>query len=113
MICDICKIDKLVSDFINKENICYKCMYRIKIAKFSEKRATKTLYCRFCNNQIVQNENEKKKQRTVFCSHECAEQGHKDQLNNHWTKKIGHLGDSPYGRPVPYRSDTQNGRSHL
>jgi hypothetical protein len=89
MICDSCKVDRLVSDFINNQKFCYQCMYRIKMGNTVEKQIPKPSYCRTCGSEIIQKENEKKRQRTIFCSCDCAERGHKEQVNNHWTRKVG------------------------
>lgn len=89
MICDNCKIDKLITDFINSKNICYKCLYRLKMEKISQKKTEKSLLCRTCGNPIINKENQRKRKRSIFCSYACAEEGHKNQLNNYWTKKIG------------------------
>lgn len=108
MICDICKIDKLITDFINSENICYKCLYRIKIAKMSKKRTEPIANCRCCGEPIIRKKNERKRQRTVFCSVECAEKGHKDQLKNHWTKTLGQIPGISGGKSIKFRSNAQN-----
>ena len=63
-------------------------MYRKKIENIVEKQTTKTQLCRICGKRIVHKKDAKKRQRTVFCSSECAEKGHKTQLTNHWTRKI-------------------------
>lgn len=121
MLCDNCKIDRLVSDFINSKNICYKCMYRIKVEKSKENRTSESRYCkecgygknicyrcvyrmkleacsekkkeksytcRTCKCAFTPASDQKKRQRTVFCSEECAKKGHQNQLNNHWTRRI-------------------------
>ena len=88
MICDSCKTDKLITDFINSANICYKCVYRQKLEKMTGKRTEKHVFCRTCDKEIINQKNLKKRQRTVFCSCECAEKGHKQQLNNHWTRTM-------------------------
>jgi ribosome-binding protein aMBF1 (putative translation factor) len=44
--------------------------------------------CRICGKGFGQEENVKKRQRSVFCSLKCAQEGHKKQINNHWTRKI-------------------------
>jgi hypothetical protein len=88
MICNSCKNDVLVTDFINNQKFCYHCMYRIKLAKGSLKRTRKSHACRTCGKQVFRLESIKKRQRTVFCSNECAGKGHKKQVNNHWTRKI-------------------------
>lgn len=92
MICCICKIDRVIKDFIKSESICYKCMYRLKIEKSRKKRTEKPTLCRTCGIEVVVLKDVKKRQRTVFCSCECAEKGHREQLNNHWTRKV-HVDD--------------------
>ena len=88
MICDSCKIDRLVTDYLNNSNICYKCVYRKKLEKTPEKRTPKPPFCRMCNKEVLRLENQKKRQRTVFCSCECAEKGHKEMIKNYWTRKV-------------------------
>jgi hypothetical protein len=104
LICNICKCEKLITDFINSENICYKCIYREKLEKSTGKRTEKVLNCRACGNEIILKKNAKKRQRTVFCSYECAEKGHKHQLNNHWTRKVSQNGETINGKPIINRS---------
>lgn len=88
MICDNCKVDRLVIDFIKNQKFCYHCEYRIKLQKTRKKRTPKPQLCRICNKEIIYKETLKKRQRTVFCSCECAEKGHKELTNNHWTRKV-------------------------
>ena len=88
MICDNCKVDRLVSDFLNNQNICYKCSYRKKTEKTVEKRTEPKLLCRTCGKEFFHQKDLKKRQRTVFCSYECAETGHKKLTENHWTRKL-------------------------
>jgi len=88
MICDSCKIDRFIDDFINSENICYRCMYRIKLQKTQEKQTPERTFCRTCGEEVLIKKDLKKRQRTVFCSCACAAKGHKKQLNNHWTRAI-------------------------
>jgi len=88
MICDNCKKDRLLIDFINSTNICYKCVYQKKLEKVVKKRTPKPKFCRICNKEVVYLKNHNKRQRTVFCSTECAEIGRKENRNGHWTKKI-------------------------
>ena len=76
MICDSCKIDRLVTDFINNQKFCYRCEYRKKLVFHPEKKIEKKQFCRTCKKEIIHVENAKKRQRTVFCSLECAEDGH-------------------------------------
>jgi hypothetical protein len=88
MKCNSCKLDLLITDFINNQKFCYHCIYRIKLEKSGQKRTRKSHFCRNCGKEVIQKENLKKRQRTVFCSSECAGWGHKKQVNNHWTRKI-------------------------
>lgn len=88
MICDSCKIDRLVTDFIKNQKFCYRCEYQKKIEKTTGKRTPNPTFCRMCGKQVVRIENLKKRQRTVFCSYECAEKGHKKLIKNHWTRKV-------------------------
>lgn len=88
MICGNCKIDRLVSDYINNQKFCYHCIYRIKLQKNVENRTEKPKLCRVCNTEIKREKSQKKRQRTIFCSEECALKGHKKQLDNYWTRKI-------------------------
>lgn len=88
MICNNCNLDKIITDFVNNKNICYKCVYRIKIEKISVKRIERKQFCRICEKEVIHKIDVKKRQRTIFCSRECAALGHKDQINNHWTRKL-------------------------
>jgi hypothetical protein len=88
MICDNCKSERLVTDFINNQKFCYHCVYREKVEKSPENQTEKKRLCRTCNNEIIRKKNEKKRQRSIFCSRECASLGHKNQLSNHWTRKV-------------------------
>lgn len=88
MICNNCKIDKKSSDFINSENICYRCIYREKLELAAKMTTKKPQRCRVCQMILTIQKNIKKRQRTVYCSLACAESGHKNQINNHWTKKV-------------------------
>ena len=88
MICDNCKNERLVNDFINNHNICYKCEYRKKIEKIVENRTSKNLLCRICGTEIIRKGNLKK----VFCSPECAKKGNKETRKNYWTNKIKWVG---------------------
>jgi hypothetical protein len=108
MLCGNCKVDRLINEFINNQKFCYHCMYRIKLQKSMEKRTKKQLLCRTCGQEFVTMENQKKRQRTIFCSLECAEKGHKHQLNNHWTRKVGQQKEIISGTSINNRSNTKN-----
>jgi len=88
MICDKCKIDRKDTDFINNQEFCYHCMYRIKLLKTPEKRTPRPMHCRVCSKEIIQIENLRKRQRSVFCSGACADKGQRELVSNHWTRKI-------------------------
>lgn len=91
MICDSCKIDKLVNDFLNNCNICYKCVYQEKLRKAAKKRILKQCNCKTCGKKIIHQKDLKKRQRTVFCSEMCAILGHKHSTKNYWCRKIPSL----------------------
>lgn len=99
MICDNCKIERLVTDFIKNQKYCYRCEYQIKLSKTPKKRTKKQKLCRVCQKEITQTENVKKRQRDVFCSHQCAQKGHEEQLKNHWTRLVGSCSHYHYFRP--------------
>lgn len=88
MFCVSCKTEKLVTDFINNQNICFRCIYQKKLEKAGIFRTETVLFCRICDKPIPHEKNAKKRQRTVFCSMECAEKGHKDMINKHWTRQV-------------------------
>ncbi len=88
MICDNCKIERLVNDFINNQKFCYHCEYQIKLKKTGQKRTIIPKFCRKCGKEIIHMKNARKRQRTIFCSEECAEAGHKELRDNHWTRKL-------------------------
>ena len=82
MICENCNTDRVNSDFINGNKICYHCIYEMKL------QSKKKNYCRKCGKELIHEEDIRKRQRTIFCSKECAKKGHREQLNNHWTRNI-------------------------
>ena len=88
MICGSCKKLRLVTDFINNQNFCYRCEYRKKLEIISKKRTQKPKFCRMCGEKIAHIDNLKKRQRNVFCSQKCAKKGHKELINNYWTRKF-------------------------
>ena len=88
MICSNCNIDRLVSDFINNQEYCYRCVFKKKRIKSTETRTPKKLKCRHCEEEIPCKNEAGKRQRSIYCSNECARLGHEKQLNNHWTRKI-------------------------
>lgn len=88
MICDNCKIDRKENDFIKNQKFCYHCEYQKKIEKSPIKQTEKDRFCRQCGKKIERDKGLKKRQRTVFCSLKCAQEGHKELNNNHWTRVV-------------------------
>jgi len=88
MICLKCNEPKTESDFIKNQEFCYKCEYRIKLKKIQSLETPKKRICRFCSKEIIHKRNWKKRQRTIYCSQECAEEGHKKLIYSHWTRHI-------------------------
>jgi len=88
MICDNCKIERPIVDFIKNKKYCFRCEYRKKMEKEPEYRPLKKFKCRICGKEFSHEKNLKKRQRTVFCSQECAQKGHKELCNNYWTTRF-------------------------
>lgn len=88
MICDSCKQERLIKDFINNQNICYRCIYRDKIKKTPKIRTKTPCYCRTCGQEVINIKDLKKRQRTVFCSEKCALIGHKEITRNYWCRRV-------------------------
>ncbi len=88
MICDNCKIDREKSDFLNNQKFCYRCEYQIKLNKMPKNRKPKSNRCRMCKKEIAHIEELKKRQRTTFCSKECADKGLKQQRDDYWVRNI-------------------------
>lgn len=88
MICENCNEPRLVIDFIKNQKFCYKCEYRIKLRKMRKLEEANILRCRMCAKEIVQKKDFKKRQRNIYCSQKCADEGHRKLINNHWTRHI-------------------------
>jgi hypothetical protein len=88
MICANCKTERKDTDFLNSHKFCYQCMYQEKLKNVVEKRNPNAKSCRSCGKFFSDKENLKKRQRTIFCSKECAEIGHRKQIHEHWTRKL-------------------------
>lgn len=93
MICECCKIDRLEKDFLKNQKFCFRCEYRKKVEKNIESRIPKARFCKVCGEEIFRDDGLKKRQRTIFCSEECAEKGHKFSISNHWTRKLRQYGN--------------------
>jgi hypothetical protein len=89
MICISCEKDQNDKCFINSKNICYHCVYRKKREIVKENKIPKTLTCRLCKKAIYRDNKIKKRQRTVFCSDECARIGQKEKCVSYWTRQVG------------------------
>ncbi len=100
MICNKCKIDKVEKDFINNQEFCYQCVYQIKLQKNTEKRIKKIPNCRICDKEIFHSINQIGRQRSVFCSPECAKKGHQKLIKEYWTRKIREVS-------YPYQKQTE------
>lgn len=96
MICDNCNEPKLESDFIKNQKFCYKCEYKKKLRKMRDIERKKEALCRTCAKKIVFKINYKKRQRSTYCSQECADAGHRKLINNHWTRQIKTGAMSPW-----------------
>lgn len=88
MICDNCKMERIETDFIKNQKFCYKCEYHKKFENMPKRRIPKPKFCRMCSKEVIQDKALKQKQRTVFCSEECAKEGHRQLTSNYWTKYI-------------------------
>lgn len=66
-------------------------MYRIKQQKNTENRKSKKMICRICDREIVHIKNQIGRQRSVFCSEECAKKGHQQMIKDYWTRRINEV----------------------
>ena len=85
MICDNCNIDREDSDFIKSQKFCYRCEYQKKVEKTPKKKIKKLGPCRVCGGKIPVQEILTQQQRSVFCSAQCADMGHREFTKNYWT----------------------------
>lgn len=92
MICDNCKIDRLVSDFIKNQKYCYRCEYQQRLLKTQNIKGVKKNFCRMCAKEIPRVKDLKKRQRTVYCSEKCSLEGHKDICSKFWTRQVRIIG---------------------
>ena len=83
MLCEECKKDKEPKEFILRQRNCYKCIYKKKIKACKEKKKI----CQECQ-KIIKFSFSKNKQRSKYCSEECARIAQKRQNDNYWTKKL-------------------------
>ena len=88
MICKHCKTTKDDKDFLPKQEFCYQCMYEIKTKKLKKGLIKRKKFCRICKTELIYDKSLKKNQRSVFCSYDCAEIGHRERSKEHWTKKL-------------------------
>lgn len=87
MICGSCREEKCQKDFLLRQPYCYQCIYKIKTKKIKHVVVIRKNYCRVCEKEIIFKKDAKKRQRNVFCSLECATEGHREATKNHWTRK--------------------------
>ena len=88
MICDNCKVDRLEDDFIKTQKFCYHCEYQKKKEKTVKKQKRSRIFCRICNEELIPIENLKKRQRTIFCSEDCALKGQRLLTSTYWMRCI-------------------------
>ena len=85
MICNGCSKELERKDFLLDQILCFRCTYKLKLECQKNKEKHK---CKACGIRFERDKNIKKRQRNVFCSKECAFKGHKEQINNHWTRVV-------------------------
>ena len=74
MICQICKLDRSVKDFLGKE-ICYKCVWNQKNTKVTELIPEKL--CKICEKPLSS-------VKWKYCGQECADKGkNKSRWHHH------------------------------
>jgi hypothetical protein len=88
MKCSRCACERLEKDFLLKHPYCFHCMYDLKKVKENPIKTKKIYYCLICKNEIKKHKNLKTRRRIYYCSQECAKIGHKEKINNHWSKKV-------------------------
>jgi hypothetical protein len=88
MICPNCNRSCLAADFMKNQTVCYKCSYEMKKLGIEQKNEDLGHLCKVCGNKIILDKNAKKKQRSVYCSEDCALKGHKCVNSNYWTRKF-------------------------
>lgn len=89
MICPGCNKECEDRDFLMKQVVCYRCMYRLKTEKDKKtKKERKKIFCRQCDKEILTDKYSKKRQRTIYCSQECYTIAHKIMAQNYWTKAL-------------------------
>ncbi len=84
MLCRECLGDKEERDFIGKEaTMCYRCLYKNKVLVAKKKNK-----CRECGKKFLYERKGSGNQRYIYCSIECADIGHKKQVNQSWTRQL-------------------------
>ena len=78
MICKKCSADRKPTDFLNKNGVCYRCVYNAKLEKYRDPEPKK---CRICETPIAS-------QRWVYCSNYCSDIGEQMQKKRHWTALV-------------------------
>lgn len=102
MLCEKCNIDKEEKDFVNNKKLCFRCEYQEKLKKTPKNQDVQCpMICRMCGNKFTHKKDLKKRQRTVFCSLECAQKGQKELNNNYWTRKLSGSGITYFNLITP------------
>ena len=85
--CSVCLVNMKNSDYVNKNDECYKCVYSRKVNLLAEqsKGKKKKSKCKECECYIPH-------QRWKYCSDECAKKGKLKQ--KHWTLTCKSSADS-------------------
>lgn len=76
--CSVCLVSKPNSDYINKNDECYKCVYARKIALLENEKGKplKRKTCKLCDAQLPN-------QRWTYCCQACAIEA--KRKHRHWT----------------------------
>lgn len=88
MICKFCNTERRAKDFMKNQLYCYRCEYHLKVQKFIHKQRNTNVVCRTCGIELIKQENIHRRQRTIFCSEECAKEGHQNKIDTYWTNQI-------------------------
>ncbi len=87
MICQECLKNYDVKDFLMGNKTCFRCVYQKKKGKVKLEEIKK-IYCRICDSEILIDNLNKQRHRTIFCSETCYIIGRKIQCRDHWTRKL-------------------------
>ena len=88
MICEECLVDYCNKDSLMNSCTCYHCMYKNKLKVLSSQKKSETLVCKACGQYFFIDKGKKVRQRNVYCSKKCAQDAHREQVQNFWTNKV-------------------------